>query len=163
VNEEFIAKLLGTYRTVYGDLSRSEVARIESIRIEAERSIAACKQHKKERCRCWARAREELFELRRSVGEKTPLAISALALWNSLEALARNRLKRQDHQATESEPDVQPGIIYNWRHFKCPDYMNQILRSWGTHSGSASSRRRSGTAGSLGGLTTRLRRSESIS
>ena len=123
VNEEFIAKLLGTYRTVYGDLSPSEVARIESIRIEAERAIAACQQHKKDRCRCWAPAREQLFELRRNVGERTPLGVSAHALWNSLEALAPDRhTGAHSTPSIDSEPGVQPGIIYNWRHFKCPDY-----------------------------------------
>ena len=129
LSEQFINNLLGTYRTVYGDLSPSEVACIESIRIEAEHAIAACQQHEKDGCRCWASAREHLFELRRNAGEKTPLGISARALWNSLEALARDRHSDPQSSTTQAEPGVQPGITFNWRHFKCPDYFNQAIQN----------------------------------
>lgn len=114
--DEFIAQVLGTFRTPFGDLSREEVTRLESIRVRAVRAIQDCDQHHKENCRCWADARTQLSELRRS-GDKTPAGAAALAVWNSIEDVTRNRhLESPNTEQTEGPP----GIIYNWRYYKTP-------------------------------------------
>ncbi len=126
-NEEFIANILGTYRTVYGDLSQAQVMHLEGIRTRGVSAIKACQDHNKDRCRCWAFAREELFESRSKAGEKSAIGMAALAVWNTIESFARNR-DQHAKVPTESEPGLQPGITYNWRHFKCPEYFNQHYR-----------------------------------
>lgn len=90
-SEKFVVQVIGTYRTPYGDLNRSDVAQLESIHTSAERAIAACRKHDSERCVCWREAREQLFELRRTAGDKSPLGLAALAVWNTIESLARDR------------------------------------------------------------------------
>lgn len=125
-SEEFIARVVHTYRTAYGDLTQAEVDQLESIRTKAEQAIRSCKDHQKERCRCWSAAREMLFNLRQKVSDRSPLGISALALWNTIEALARNRNVESQTSPPMTEP--APGIIYNWRHFKSPEYVNEVLR-----------------------------------
>ena len=134
LNDEFVAQVLGTYRTVYGDLPQSDVARLEKIRAEAERAIATCERHEKERCRCWSSAREQLFDLRRNAGDKTPLGISALAIWNTLESLARNRKIETTAPPTATlSPQAQADIsgapvpnAYNWRYWKAPAYLDHV-------------------------------------
>lgn len=132
-SDDFVVKTLGTYRTAYGDLSQSDIARLEAIRTEAERGIARCQDHKKERCRCWMGAREALFELRRA-GDKSPLGIAALAVWNSIEALARNRnIEPPPPPPPPLSPQAQADIfgtpvpnVYNWRYYKSPTYLDHI-------------------------------------
>jgi hypothetical protein len=113
-NEEFIAKTVGTFATQYGDLSESEVARLEMIRTEAVQAIQRCKDHSSRRCLCWRSTREALFNLRTETGGGSPVAMAALAVWNSVEAFARDRPQQNIIDQTEAPP----GIVYNWRHFK---------------------------------------------
>src|SRR5215469_9372530 len=87
-NDEFIAHTLGSFRTEYGDLSRAEIDQLEAIRTKAIQAIEKCKDHKKWRCDCWRSAREALFDLRCIAGEGSPIAMGALAVWNSIEAVA---------------------------------------------------------------------------
>lgn len=121
-NEEFIARTIGTFSTQYGDLSESEIAALEAIRQQALKSIRDCREHKSDRCACWKRAREALFNLRNEVGPGTPVSMAALAVWNSVEAFARDRPK----PSTADQTEALPGITYNWRHFKCPEYMQSL-------------------------------------
>jgi hypothetical protein len=116
-NDEFIARILNTFRTPYGDLSQAEVTRLEQLRLQAIQAVKACTEHQRQRCGCWKDAREALFEIRRTLGEKSAFGMAALAVWNTIEEFARNRTEPNNQP---SEPP--PGITYNWRHFKCPDY-----------------------------------------
>lgn len=132
-NDDSVVKTLGTFRTANGDLSRSDVARLEAVRMEAEGAIAVCKNHARERCRCWAPAREALFELRRA-GEKSPLGICALAIWNNIEALAQNRnieppAPPPPPLSPQAAVDLSGGPVpnpYNWRFWKAPSYMDHV-------------------------------------
>jgi hypothetical protein len=123
-NEEFIAQTLGTYSTQYGDLAREDVTRLEAIRVQGLHAIQKCIDHRREKCSCWRHAREALFELRCIAGEGSPIAMAALAVWNSIEDVARSG-PRVEHPLAEQE-DGPPGIIYNWRHFRSPEYMKKV-------------------------------------
>lgn len=122
-NAEFIAKTIGTFTTEYGDLTRDEVENLESIRVRAVKAIHDCKDHRRERCACWKPTREELFDLRCKAGEGTPVSMAALAVWNSVEALARDRPQQP---SSNDQTEGLPGIVYNWRYHKCPDYISTI-------------------------------------
>ena len=124
-NDEFIAQTLGTFRTEYGDLLGAEIDQLEAIRSKAVQAIEKCDDHEKRRCKCWRSAREALFDLRCIAGEGSPVAMGALAVWNSVEAVARDRPRVQD---SITQQDGPPGIIYNWRHFKSPEYVEAISK-----------------------------------
>ena len=124
-NEAFIAQTLGTYSTQYGDLAREDISRLEAIRVQALQSIQKCNDHQRERCVCWKHARQALFDLRCIAGEGSPIAMAALAVWNTVEEVARSR-PRVEHSIAEQE-DGMPGIVYNWRHFRSPEYVEAIL------------------------------------
>lgn len=102
--DEFIARTIGTYKTPYGDLDQHDIARLEQIRLNASDAIQRCTDHKRERCECWKTAREPLFEIPRSASEKSPIGMAALAVWNSIEATARNRRVETQSPATEPPP-----------------------------------------------------------
>lgn len=119
--DDFIMRMIGTVRTKYGDLSREDIAQLQTIRLQATQAIRQCQDHKRQRCSCWKHAREALFELRCRTSEGSAVAMGALAIWNAIEALARNR--PPERPVTE-EGEPPPGIVYNWRHFKCPEYIN---------------------------------------
>ena len=102
-SEEFEVKTLGLYPTQYGTLTAEEVQRLEAIRMKATAAIRDCAEHKRERCRCWAEAREQLYVIRRDFGEKSAMGMAALAVWNSVESLARSR----------SDPPPQPPVVLN--------------------------------------------------
>ena len=123
-NEEFIAKTIGTFSTKYGDLSQAEIAKLESVRTQALKSIQDCREHKTERCACWKTTREALFNVRNDAGPGTPVSMAALAVWNSVEAFARDRPK----PSTADQTEAPPGITYNWRHFKCPEYTQSQIQ-----------------------------------
>jgi|SRR5215831_2364541 len=125
-NDEFIVKTLGTYRTEYGDLTRAEVEQLEAIRVKALQAIAKCDDHQKWRCACWRSAREELFELRCVSGEGRAVSMGALAVWNSIDAVASDRPPLQ--KSIADQQDGPPGIIYNWRHFKAPEYVEAVTK-----------------------------------
>lgn len=120
--DEFAAKTLGIFRTSHGDLSQAEVTRLEQIRIQAAQGIQGCKEHRRDRCLCWKAARAALFEIRQAAGEKTAFGMAALAVWNWIEEFARSRREPTDSQAKEPPP----GIMYNWRAYKCPEYMASL-------------------------------------
>ena len=124
-NDEFIANTVGTFATEYGDMTRDEVDQLETIRVKAIQAINICDDHQKWRCACWRSAREELFELRSNTGEGTAVSMGALAVWNSIDAVARDRPHVQNTIADRQEGP--PGIIYNWRHFKSPEYMEAVI------------------------------------
>lgn len=124
-NDEFIAKTIGTYRTEYGDLTRAEVEQLEAIRARAVQAIAKCDNHQKWRCACWRSAREELFDLRSIEKEGSAVSLGALAVWNTIDAVARARSPAQN--TVTDQHDGPPGIIYNWRHFKASEYTEEIL------------------------------------
>jgi hypothetical protein len=86
--DEFITKTLGIFQTAYGDLTRDDVEKVESVRRSAAKAIFECRNHTVDRCRCWAFARTDLYQIRVLMGEKSALGIAALAVWNSLDALA---------------------------------------------------------------------------
>jgi hypothetical protein len=123
-NDEWIAKVLGTFRTPFGDLTQAEVTALESIRIQATHAIQGCQEHKKNRCRCWADARTRLFELRMA-GDKSPLGVAALAVWNSLESLA-STYKPPEPEPPEPRyspprtdiPNSELMTPFNWRYWK---------------------------------------------
>lgn len=125
LNDEFIAKICGTFRTQFGDLSEAEVANLEAIRLRASKAIEQCTDHHRQRCACWKATREELYELRCQAGEGSALSLAALAIWNSVEALARDPPTKASQAVPEEPP---PGLIYNWRHFKCPTYTASVLK-----------------------------------
>ena len=130
--DEFITKTLGVFQTTYGDLSRAEVEQLNGIRMRAAQAIQNCQKHDKERCRCWADARTELFELRRRAGEKSAVGMGALAVWNSLEALATTRDRQQEQfpqtNVSGMSPQVQLEVTgravnpYNWRFWRSSTY-----------------------------------------
>jgi hypothetical protein len=121
-NNEFIARNLNTFATPYGDLSRTEVARLEQIRLKAIQAVKSCTDHQRQRCVCWKDAREALFEIRRAAGEKSAFGMAALAVWNAIEEFARKRTEPKNNQPSEPPP----GIMYNWRAYKCPEYMASL-------------------------------------
>ena len=121
--EHFLVGTLGILKTPFGDLSAAEVELLQAIRLRATRAIQECDHHQKERCRCWRDARDQLFELRRRHGEKSPVGFASLAAWNSIEQLARTR---GDRNAEPHAPPEATGMSpYNWRYYKCPDYRRQ--------------------------------------
>jgi hypothetical protein len=120
--DEVIERTLGTFRTPYGDLSQGEVAHLEQVRLKAIQAIKTCMEHQRQRCACWKDAREALFEIRRAAGEKSAFGMAALAVWNSIEEFARCRTDPTNNQSSEPPP----GIMYNWRAYKCPEYMASL-------------------------------------
>lgn len=124
-NDEFIAQTVGTFRTKYGDLSRAEVEQLEAIRLNALQAIQKCDDHQKWRCPCWKAAREALFELRCIAGEGSAVSMGALAVWNTIDAAARDRPDMRN--SNTDQQDSPPGIIFNWRHFKSPEYTESVI------------------------------------
>jgi hypothetical protein len=122
-NEEFIAVTLGTYRTAWGDLTKAEIELLESIRAHAYSAIFACADHRREHCACWRDAREQLFGIRSRAGEDSALANAALAVWNSIESLARNRQR----QVAADQSEGPPGFTYNWRYYSNPEYFHNTI------------------------------------
>jgi hypothetical protein len=84
--------------TRYGDLTQAEISSVEAIRIQAMKAIHQCKDHRRERCSCWRSAREALFELRCQTGEGTAISMAALAVWNTIEAVARDRPQQSSNK-----------------------------------------------------------------
>jgi hypothetical protein len=123
-NNEFILRNLHTFATPYGDLSQSEVTRLEQIRLKAIQAVKICTDHQRQRCSCWREAREALFEIRRSAGEKSAFGMAALAVWNAIEEYERTH--RRVANPEETQPEPPPGIMYNWRAYKCPEYMASL-------------------------------------
>jgi hypothetical protein len=48
------------------------------------KAIAACRRHLPPECSCWREARENLYNIRASYGEKSPESWAALRVWEAL-------------------------------------------------------------------------------
>ena len=65
----------------------------------ATQAIAACRRHTTPYCSCWKQARENLYDIRASFGERSPESWAALRVWEALAEIE-----------TASRPDRGPGI-----------------------------------------------------
>jgi hypothetical protein len=63
------------------------------------KAIAACRRHLPPECSCWREARENLYNIRASYGEKSPESWAALRVWQALEQIEQS-----------SRPERGPGI-----------------------------------------------------
>jgi len=70
------------FQTTYGDLTRDDVEKVESVRRRAATSIFSCRDHTIDRCRCWAFARTALYEIRAAMGEERAWALRA-CVWKA--------------------------------------------------------------------------------
>ena len=50
----------------------------------ATQAIAACRRHTTPYCSCWKQARENLYDIRASFGERSPESWAALRVWETL-------------------------------------------------------------------------------
>ena len=56
--------------------------------LQAEtKAIAACRRHLPPDCPCWKEARENLYSVRQSFGEKSPESWAALRVWEALDEI----------------------------------------------------------------------------
>jgi hypothetical protein len=53
----------------------------------ATKAIAACRRHLPPECPCWKEARENLYSVRQSFGEKSPESWAALSVWEALDEI----------------------------------------------------------------------------
>lgn len=110
--DDFLGKVLGVIDTGAGHLERSEVSFLRSIYLQAASAIRECKKHSPERCACWRGARDDLFNLRSRVGERSPPGLAALQIWDRLEELSASR-------TTTHEAPPQPETpFHDWRSWR---------------------------------------------
>ncbi|MGB8064326.1 MAG: hypothetical protein WCF26_20730, partial [Candidatus Sulfotelmatobacter sp.] len=53
----------------------------------ATQAIAACRRHITPYCSCWKQARENLYDIRASFGERSPESWAAIRIWEALEEM----------------------------------------------------------------------------
>jgi hypothetical protein len=88
---------LGYAQTPFGLLA--ERAWFQNELQTGTKAIAACRRHLPPECACWREARENLYNIRASYGEKSPESWAALRVWEALEQIEQS-----------SRPERGPGI-----------------------------------------------------
>jgi hypothetical protein len=83
-NSRFIHDL-GYAQTPFGLLP--ERAWFQTELQTATQAIAACRRHLTPQCACWRQARENLYSIRESFGERSPESWAALRVWEALEEI----------------------------------------------------------------------------
>jgi hypothetical protein len=70
----------------------------------ATKAIAACRRHVLPQCSCWRRARENLYGIRESFGERSPESWAALKVWEALEEIEQSSRPTETGFADRQSP-----------------------------------------------------------